>query len=64
MAIIALLVSVTGLFGAGANTAECEAYRAQIRAIDNANRVALANYQQLYQNWYLTVFTPWQNAKI
>src|SRR4028118_2265298 len=43
--IIALLISVTGFFGAGANTAECEAYRAQMRAIDNANRAAFAAWQ-------------------
>jgi hypothetical protein len=43
--IVAVLVSVTGLFGAGANTLECEAFRAQMRAIDNANRVALAAWQ-------------------
>jgi hypothetical protein len=47
--IIAVLVSVTGLFGAGANTRECEAYRAQMRAIDNANRAAFAAWQILYQ---------------
>lgn len=45
LAIIAALVVATGFFNAGANTAECEAYRAQMRAIDNANRVAMANYQ-------------------
>jgi hypothetical protein len=41
--IVAVLVNITGFFGAGANTPECEAYRAQMRAIVNANRVALAN---------------------
>ncbi|MCC3409861.1 MAG: hypothetical protein JGK17_30840 [Microcoleus sp. PH2017_10_PVI_O_A] len=45
--IVALLVSVTGFWGAGAGTPECEAYRAQMRAIDNANRVALAAWQTL-----------------
>jgi hypothetical protein len=43
--IIALLVSVTGFFGAGASTPECEAYRAQMRVIDSANRAALASWQ-------------------
>jgi hypothetical protein len=43
--IVALLVSITGFFGAGANTPECEAYRAQMRAIDNANRAAMATWQ-------------------
>jgi hypothetical protein len=46
--IIAVLVSVTGFLGAGASTAECEVYRAQMRAIDNANRVARANSQPIY----------------
>jgi hypothetical protein len=43
--IVALLVSITGFFGAGANTPECEAYRAQMRAIDDANRAAFAAWQ-------------------
>ncbi len=45
--IVALLVSITGFFGAGANTPECEADRAQMRAIDNANRAAIAAWQIL-----------------
>jgi hypothetical protein len=49
--IVAVLVSVTGLFGAGANTPECEAYRAKMRAIDNANRVALENYRRIYESF-------------
>jgi hypothetical protein len=47
--IIALLVSITGFFGAGANTSECEAYRAQMRAIDDANRAAFAAWQIRYK---------------
>lgn len=43
--IIALLVSVTGFFNNGSNTPECEAYRAQMRAIDAANQAALASWQ-------------------
>jgi hypothetical protein len=50
--IVATLISITGFFGAGANTAECEAFRAHMRAIDAANRAALASYQQQYKNWY------------
>ncbi len=46
--ILALLISVTGFWGAGSNTAECEAYRAQMRAIDAANRALAANYQIIY----------------
>jgi hypothetical protein len=46
--ILALLISVTGFWGAGANTAECEAYRAQMRAIDEANRALAASYQIIY----------------
>jgi hypothetical protein len=60
--IIAVLVSVTGLFGAGANTPECEAYRAQMRAIDTANRVLIATYNQQYQIWINTVFKPYAAA--
>ena len=44
--IVALLVSITGLFGE-ANNPECEAYRAQMRAIDEANRAAFAAWQVL-----------------
>src|SRR4028119_1434363 len=46
--ILALLISVTGFWGAGSNTAECEAYRAQMRAIDAANRALAASYQIIY----------------
>jgi len=45
--IIVLLVSITGFFDANANTPECEAYRAQMRAIDDANRAAFASWQIL-----------------
>ncbi len=50
--IVAVLVSITGLFGAGANTPECEAFRAQMRAIDNANRVALAAWQTVNKAYF------------
>jgi len=44
--IVALLISITGLFGSGSsNTPECERYRAQMRAIDDANRAAFAAWQ-------------------
>ncbi len=46
--IIALLISVTGFWGAGSNTPECQAYRAQMRVIDAANRALAANYQIIY----------------
>jgi hypothetical protein len=46
--IIALLISVTGFFGAGSNTPECERFRSQMRAIDQANRALLASYQITY----------------
>jgi hypothetical protein len=50
--IVAVLVSVTGLFGAGANNPECEAFRAQMRAIDNANRAALAAWQTVNKAYF------------
>lgn len=43
--IIAILVSVAGFFNAGSNTPECEAYRAQMRAIDESNRALMAAYE-------------------
>jgi hypothetical protein len=36
-----------GIFWCWANTPECEAYRAQMRAIDDANRAAFAAWQIL-----------------
>ena len=56
--IVAVLVSITGFFGAGANTPECEAFRAQMRAIDNANRTAVANYQLATQP-YIAASRAW-----
>lgn len=43
--IVALLVSITGSFGVEADTSECEAYRAEMRAIDDSNRAAWAAWQ-------------------
>lgn len=61
LAIVATLVTVTGFWGAGAGTAECEAYRAQMRAIDNANKIAMANYQIASQP-YIVAFKRWYDA--
>ena len=47
--IVAILISVAGFFNAGTNTPECEAFRAQMRAIDEANRAALASWQITYK---------------
>jgi hypothetical protein len=49
--VVALLVSITGFFGAGANTPECEAYRAQMRAIDQANKAALEAYAPVFDTY-------------
>ena len=51
--IVALLVSITGFFGAGANNPECEAYRAQMRAIDQANKVALEAYKLVLEPYLI-----------
>jgi hypothetical protein len=56
--IIATLVSITGFFNAGSNTPECEAFRAQMRAIDDANRVAFAAWQIRYKAY---VDGPYKN---
>jgi hypothetical protein len=45
--IVATLISITVFFDAGANTPECEAFRAQMRAINDANRAAFAASQIL-----------------
>lgn len=55
LAIVATLVAITGFWGAGADTAECEAYRAQMRGIDAANRAAMAAYQPIYESWAICV---------
>jgi hypothetical protein len=47
--IVALLINVTGFFNAGANTPECEAFRAQMRVIDQANKAALEAYNLLFE---------------
>lgn len=56
--IVASLVMVTGLFNAGSNSAECEAYRAQMRAIDEANRALMETYQIIYES-YLVSFNAY-----
>jgi hypothetical protein len=61
--IIATLISVAGFFNAGSNTLECEAYRAQMRAIDNANRSSLASWRITYDAWYKNTFLFWLDAK-
>jgi len=49
--IIATLISVAGFFNAGSNTPECEAYRAQMRAIDASNRALMASYELTLAPW-------------
>jgi hypothetical protein len=56
--IIATLISITGFFNAGSNTPECEAYRAQMRAIDAANRAAYAGWQVVNKAF---IDGPYQN---
>jgi len=56
--IIATLVSITGFFNAGSNTPECEAFRAQMRAIDDANRAAFAAWQVTHKAY---VDGPYKN---
>ena len=46
-------------FGAGSNTPECEAYRAQMRAIDAANRAAMAAYQISSQLYIIIALRAW-----
>jgi len=43
--IVAVLISVTGLFGLFSGFSECDAYRAQIAEIDAENQLALENYK-------------------
>jgi hypothetical protein len=56
--ILALLISVAGFFNAGSSTAECEAYRAQMRLIDEANRALAASYQ-IASKPYVTAYIAW-----
>ena len=50
--IIATLISVAGFFNAGSNTPECEAYRAQMRGIDESNRALMASYELTLGPYY------------
>jgi hypothetical protein len=59
--ILSVLISVAGFFNAGSNTPECEAYRAQMRGIDEANRVLMANYQ-LTLSPYIAAIKRWNDA--
>jgi hypothetical protein len=61
--IITLLISVAGAFNVGSNTPECEAFRAQMRAIDNANRIAMANYQIASQP-YIIAYRAWYERRL
>jgi len=58
--IVAVLISVAGFFDAGSNTPECEAFRAQMRSIDAANRAAMAAYQLASQP-YILASKAWSN---
>jgi len=51
--IVTLLISVTGFFNAGSSTPECEAFRAQMRGIDDANTLALEQYQKLLEPYLI-----------
>lgn len=51
--IVAVLISVAGFFNAGANTPECEAFRAQMRAIDQANKTALEAYKLVFEPYLI-----------
>lgn len=53
--IIATLISVTGFWGAGTNTLECETYRAQMRTIDAANRALMASYELTLRSYYIAL---------
>lgn len=61
--IIITLIAVAGFFDAGSNTPECEAYRAQMRAIDDANRTAFAAYQVASQP-YIVASKAWSDRYI
>ncbi len=61
--IIATLVAVTGLFGTTSNTAECEAYRAQVSRVDAANRAAFAAYFQQFKSYADGPYRQWAAAQ-
>jgi hypothetical protein len=61
--IVAVLISVAGFFNAGSNTPECEAFRAQMRSIDAANRAAMVAYQLASQP-YIAASRSWSERYI
>jgi hypothetical protein len=60
--IIAVLISVTGLFGLFSGSSECDNYRAQIAEIDAANHLILQKYQDDYSVWLESKYTPYMNS--
>jgi hypothetical protein len=60
--IIAVLISVTGLFGLFSGSSECDAYQAQIAEIDAANILIIEKYradQENYDKWLELVYKPY-----
>lgn len=50
--VVALLVSLTGLFNAASNNSQCEAYRAEMARIEAINIQRMEAYRIAYKNWY------------
>jgi hypothetical protein len=57
--IIAVLISVTGLFSLFSGSDECDAYRAQIAEIDQINFSVMQEYQKEYFDWEQKIYIPY-----
>jgi hypothetical protein len=52
------LISLTGAFGGNTDTSICDAYRAELKRIADANAILQANYNIAYQA-YLPKYEAW-----
>jgi len=57
--IVAVLISVTGLFGLFSGSSECDAYRAQIAEIDKINISVMQKYEKEYSDWEQKIYIPY-----
>lgn len=60
--IVALLVSITGAFNILTNTATCDAYRAEMRRIDDLNRATLASWRVTYDAYVAGPYAAYISA--
>jgi len=60
--IVAVLISITGLFGLFSDSTECESYRDQIAEIDKINISVMQKYQKEYSDWEQKIYIPYMQG--